>query len=136
MPKLRLVHRRIELDQHVAGLDALPIADMDGANNAGLERLDHFGPAARNDLAGCGGNDVDLPEARPGQRQAEQSDDRQTDRAADGRWRRLDDLERRRKEGEMVPVALGFPRKRDDVLSGLHGFLLAGGRVTHSDHRS
>jgi hypothetical protein len=48
----------------------------------------------------------------------------------------LDDLERRRKEGELVPVALGFPRKRDGILSGFHGFLLAGGRVTHSDHRS
>ena len=71
-PSSACVHRRIELDQHVAGLDALPIADMDRANNAGLERLNHLGPAARDDLAGCGGNDVDLPEACPGQRQAEQ----------------------------------------------------------------
>ena len=38
---------------------------------AGLERLDQLDTAAGQDFAGCGCNDVDMPEACPGQRQAE-----------------------------------------------------------------
>ena len=63
-----LGHGRIELDQHVAGLDALPITDVDRANDAGLERLDHLGAAGRNDLARRGGDDVDAPQGGPNQR--------------------------------------------------------------------
>ena len=62
------VHGRIELDQHVARLDALAVAHMDRAHDAGLERLDDLGAAGRDDLAGRGGDDVDRAEARPGER--------------------------------------------------------------------
>ena len=56
------VHGRIELDQDIAGLDALPVLHMDRAHDAGLERLDDLGAAARHDLARRGGDDVDVPE--------------------------------------------------------------------------
>ena len=72
VPALRVVHGRIELDQHVAGFDRLAVLDVDRAHHAGLERLDDLGAAGRNDLAGGRGDDVDLAEARPRQRDAEQ----------------------------------------------------------------
>ena len=59
------VHRRIELDQHVACLDALPVLHMDRAHHAGLERLDDLGAAARHDLARCRGHDVDRARRTP-----------------------------------------------------------------------
>ena len=46
-----------------------------------------------------------VPEARPGERDAEQRDDGGADRAADRRRRRLDDLERGRQERELVAGA-------------------------------
>ena len=46
-PSLRHCHGRVELDQDVARPDALAVADMDGAHDAGLERLDRLGAAAR-----------------------------------------------------------------------------------------
>ena len=109
-----LGHRRIELDQNVAGLDALSVANVDRANHAGLERLDHLGAAARNDLARRGGDDIDAAERGPHQRDAEQRDDRRPDRAADRRRRRLGDLECRRQEGEFVLAAanLGSRKRR------------------------
>jgi len=39
MAQFGVVDCRVELDQHVACLDRLPVADMDGANDRGLERL-------------------------------------------------------------------------------------------------
>ena len=63
-----LRHGRIELDQHVAGLDALPITDMDCANDAGLERLDNLGAPCWNNFARRGGDDVDAPKGGPNQR--------------------------------------------------------------------
>ena len=63
-----LRHGRIELDQHVAGLDALPIADVDCANHTGLERLNNLGAPGWNNLARRGGNDVDGTKGGPNQR--------------------------------------------------------------------
>ena len=45
------VDGRIELDQHIAGLDLLPVLHADRAHHAGLERLDDLGAVARHDLA-------------------------------------------------------------------------------------
>ena len=45
------VHGGIELDQHVARLDALAVAHMDRPHDAGLERLDDLGAAGGDDLA-------------------------------------------------------------------------------------
>src|SRR5262249_56849838 len=105
MVALGLVHGRIELDQHLAGLDALPIAHMDRAHHSGLERLDDLGAPAGDDLSRCRRNDVDLAERRPYERQAEHGDDGYADGAANWRGRRLDDLERRRQERELVSSA-------------------------------
>ena len=55
----RRVHGRIELDQHVAGLDRLPVLHPNGPHHPGLERLDDLGAAARHDLSGRRRNDVD-----------------------------------------------------------------------------
>ena len=44
---LRRVRGRIELDQHVAGLDRLPVLHPNGAHHPGLERLNDLGATAR-----------------------------------------------------------------------------------------
>ena len=59
MLQIRHVDRRIELDQDVAFLDALTVPDVDRADDADLEGLDDLGAAARHDLAGRRGDDVD-----------------------------------------------------------------------------
>ena len=58
-----------------------------------------------NDLARRDGDDVDRARRRPDQRQAEQGDDASRDRRGRSARRRLDDLECRRQERELVPVA-------------------------------
>ena len=92
----------IELDQDVAGLDALTVAHMDRTHHAGLERLDGLGAAARNDLARRDGDDVDRADTRPGQRSAEHGDEGERNGAADRRGRRFDDLECGRQKREFV----------------------------------
>ena len=42
--------RRIELDQDVAGAYTLAVAHVDGANDAGFQRLHQLGAPARDDL--------------------------------------------------------------------------------------
>src|SRR5262249_3622870 len=121
-----LVHGRIELDQHLPSLNALPVANTDGPHDAGLERLDDFGAPARDDFSRRRGDDVDLAKRRPGQGQAKQRNDRHTNGPPDRRGRRLDDFQRRRQKRElMLVMAIWSRRKRDDVLggvlSGLHG---------------
>src|SRR5215470_2829093 len=63
--ELSFSHRRIELDENLAGLHALPIVHMDRANDASLERLYDLGATARNDPARRRGDDIDFAEARP-----------------------------------------------------------------------
>ena len=73
MPLLGAGHGRIELDQDLAGLDPLPVADMDRAHHTGLEGLDQLGAAARDDLALCRRHDVDAADAgQPSARQKAQ----------------------------------------------------------------
>ena len=64
-------HCRIELNQNVTRLDALAIAHVDGAHDAGLEWLYQLDPTARDDLAGGGRDDIDMPESRPDQGKTE-----------------------------------------------------------------
>ena len=66
MIALGFIHRRIELDEHLASSDRLPVADMNRAYNPRLKRLDHFGAPARDDLSRRRRNDVDLTERSPG----------------------------------------------------------------------
>src|SRR5450759_857754 len=118
-----LGHGRIKLDEDFAGLDALPVTDVDRANDACLERLDHLGAPAWNDLARRSGDDVDGPKRGPNQRQTEQSDDRGPDCAPGRRRWRLDDLERSGQEGEFLLAAPNLLfRKWNNLLSGCHGF--------------
>jgi hypothetical protein len=56
---LGCIYRRIKLYQYVAGFDRLPVLHPNGANNAGLERLDDLGSTARHDFSGGRRNDVD-----------------------------------------------------------------------------
>jgi Na+-translocating ferredoxin:NAD+ oxidoreductase RnfC subunit len=81
---LALVDGGIELDQHIARTDALAVRDPDGAHDASLEGLDHLAVAGRYDLAGGGGHDVHMAQARPPQRQREQGDNGRPDRPTDG----------------------------------------------------
>jgi hypothetical protein len=67
---LGLIHGRVKLDQNLAGGDGLSIVHMDGANDAGFERLDYLGSPAGDDPTCCGRDNVEFAEARPGERQA------------------------------------------------------------------
>ena len=106
MVALGLVDGRVELDQHVAGLDALAVLDMDRAHHAGLERLDHLGAPARGRSCRCA---VATISTVPRQAQASATQNRamigDADRAADRRGRRLHDLERGRQERQLVRAA-------------------------------
>src|SRR5262245_50123019 len=131
-----LVHGRIKLDQDLPGPDALSVANMDCSYYPRLERLDDFGAPARDEFSRRRGDDVDLAKRRPGQGQAKQRNDRHTNGPPDRRWRRLDDFQRRRQKRELMLVTAIWSRwKRDDVLSGLHGFRPAGGAARHDDRR-
>ena len=58
-------HGRIEFDEDVARLDALAIADVNGAHDAGLERLYQLDTAAGDDFAGRRGDDIDMTDSLP-----------------------------------------------------------------------
>ena len=106
MFELGVVHGRIELDQNVAGLDALPVTHVDRSHDTSLERLDHLGAAARNDLALGGRDDVDASERGPGQSAAKNSAMTVAPIArpiGDGGVSTI--FKRRRQEGELVVAA-------------------------------
>src|SRR5262249_22218571 len=141
MVAFSFVHGRIELDQELPSLDALPVADVDGPHHTGLERLDDFGAPTRDDFSRRRGDDIDLAKRRPGQGQAKQRNDRHTNGPPDRRGRRLEDFQGGRQKGELMLVtALWSRRKRDDVLggalSGLHGFRPAGDGARRSGRQS
>jgi hypothetical protein len=142
---VRRVHGRIELDQHVAGLDRLSVLHPNGAHNPGLERLDGLGAAARHDLSARRCNDVDRAPPGPYQPRGEQQDDGGPDCTADRRGRRFDDFKRRRQECQLFALPRVRAPKGDDApgrldgrirFSGLHGFLPAGDATMHSGRRS
>src|ERR1700732_1207812 len=117
------VNRRIEFDQDFTGLDTLTVADIDRPNYTRLERLDLLRPAAGNNLASRRCDDVHLTNKRPRESGAEYRHDGQCNRAAGGRSWSFDDLQRRRQEGELFPVAtMQIGRKRDDFSKRLHEF--------------
>ena len=62
MLQLGFIHGGVEFDQNVSRLDALAVANMDGPDHAGLERLDDLGTAGGNDLSGRRGDDVQFAE--------------------------------------------------------------------------
>jgi hypothetical protein len=47
MPAVGTVEGVVEFDQHVADRDMITVADMNGGDEAGLQRLDHLGVASR-----------------------------------------------------------------------------------------
>ena len=69
---LRRRHGGIELDQHVTGLHALAIVNLNGSYDASFERLNQLDAAARYHLAGGGRDDIDVSECCPEQRQNEE----------------------------------------------------------------
>src|SRR4029077_15316106 len=105
MVSLRIVHGWIEFNENVTNLDALPVVNVNRSDHADFERLDDLGAAAGNDLAWRRCHNIDRSQACPSQRDTEEGNDRRPNRAPDRRGRRLDDLKRRRQEGELVPAA-------------------------------
>ena len=141
----RGVYGRIELDQHVTGLDRLPVVYPNGAHNAGLERLDDLGAAARHDFSARRRDDVDRAPPGPYQRRAEQQDDGGRDRTADWRRWRFHDFKRRRQERQLFAAPCVRAPKGDDGpcrldrrggFSGLHGCLPASDATMHNGRRS
>lgn len=115
------VLRGIQLDQHVALLDDLAVLHMDSSDKTGLEllddRLDDLGVPAGNDLALGRSHDVDPAEIGPQNRGREHGQDRPENRPADGRRRRLLDLQHgrqkfhglARRHGPRQPTGFGLP---------------------------
>src|SRR5215470_18986182 len=66
----------IKLDEHVAGADALTVANLDCPDNAGLEGLDGLGAAAWNDFSGRHGDNIDGADACPDERKSKHRHDR------------------------------------------------------------
>ena len=112
-------HCRVEFDEALAGFNALSVVNVNGPHDAGIQRLDQLGPAAGNDLAIGRGDDVDLAEGGPCDRDAEDRNDRCADGASEGRGRRLGDLQRRWQECEfvVVPADRPFGEGNDDLVS-------------------
>ena len=106
MTEFGAAHGRIKLDEDGAGAYALTVADMDCAHDAGLERLDGFGSAARDDPARCDRDNVDRADARPGQGNGENSHDAVSNGAASRGRGSFDDLQRGRQEGELIRVCV------------------------------
>ena len=100
-----LVHGGVELDQRLAGLDRLPVMHMDGANHAGLERLDQLGAAARDDLALREATMSTWPKQAQTSASANTAMMVRRSRGRRGDARRFDDLERGRQKGELFAVA-------------------------------
>ena len=110
------VDSRIEVDQGIAGAYLLPVADIDGADDACLEGLDGLGAPGGDDLAGRNRHDIDFAEAGPEKGERKDRNHRPDDGAADGRRRRVGDLERRRQEGEFGPGPFRWRRQDDDII--------------------
>ncbi len=131
-----LVRGRVDLDEHIAGNNGLAIRDMDGPHHAGLERLDQLGPAGRDDPPRRGGDDIDMTDRGPGEREHQERDDGCGNAPADRRGRGLDDLQRRGQEFQLVAArARDAPRQRDNGrggLSGLHATPPAGDEGWHN----
>src|SRR6266545_4975692 len=136
-PELGAAHSWIEFDKGVAGADALAVADMDGAHDAGLERLYGLGPAAWNDLARGDGHNIDRANARPCERDAEHGDDGESNGAANWRGRSLNNFECGRQKREFVlATVFVLLRKGDNVPSGPHVALPGADRGLHIGRRS
>ena len=132
-----IVHRRIELDQHVTGLDALAILHVDRANNARSRTAGS--PWCGHSARSCRARRRRYRPARagPGQRQQNSAMMRQRQSARPtGEGGVFDDLQRRRKESEFVPSRRsGACGKATTVVSGLHGCPPASGAASHSGRR-
>ena len=110
----RRVHGRIELDQHVAGLDRLPVLNTNGPHHTGLERLDDLGAAARHDFSSRRCDDIDGARPGPDQSHAEKQDDGGPDRTTNRRRRCFDDFKRSRQERQLFAAPLVRTPKRVD----------------------
>ena len=97
----RRVHGRIELDQHVAGLDRLSVLHPNGPHHTCLERLDDLRAAARNDFSARRCNDVERAYRGPDQGNTEKEYNGGSDRTADRRRRRFYYLKRCRQKRQL-----------------------------------
>ena len=58
-------HRRIKLDQDIAGFNALSVVHIDGPDDADLKRLYQLNPTAWDNLTVRIGDDVDMTDSSP-----------------------------------------------------------------------
>ncbi len=138
---VRRVRRRIELDQHVAGPDHLPVLHADRAHHARFERLDDLGADARHDLAGRRGHDVDRAptRTRPAPRRTAAMRVNPIARPmGDGGVSTISSAAGRKASSSRRLVGQAHRRRwRAPVAraSGLHGSLPAAGATRRSGHR-
>ena len=146
MIAFRDIHGRIELDQHVAGPDHLPVLHVDRAHHAGLERLDDLGAATRHDLSGGEATMSIVPhhdQASAAQNSSDKGKPRSRGRSATAAFRRF-----RARPAGMPALRCAGARTRqagtdaarrpggNGEFSGLHGSPPAGGATRHSGRRS
>jgi hypothetical protein len=98
-------HRRVEFHQHLAGLDRLAVDDVNGLDGGGFDRLDQLAAGIGHDLALGHGDDVDVAEAGPEQRDHGKRHQQPSDDARRGRDRGFLEFQGGRKEGGLVRQA-------------------------------
>ena len=118
--RIRHCFRRIELDERLAGLDAIADVDVDGGDLAGIERFDHLDAPDAFDFALGDRVHVEPANKRPSQRRGEEQADRHHHDDGQGRGRSFEDLERR---GQKLAIAPGDARLRERRALRRLGFL-------------
>src|SRR2546430_777749 len=122
---------RIQLDQDFSLLDRLAVSDSDCPDDPALQRLDHLGVVAGDDLAWRDRDDVDPAQARPEDSAPERSDDRPGDGAPKRRGGRILDLQHRGEELRL-PASRHVRRRLPALLlPGLQPHLPMSPHVSH-----
>ena len=89
---------RIQFDEYLATRYDLPVYHVNRRNHTGFVGLNDLGIAAGNNLPLSGRDNIDPPECGPQNSSSADGDNGPCDCTANGRWRRLLDLEHSRQE--------------------------------------
>ncbi len=121
---------RVELDQQLAGFDMVAVLHMDGPHHPRVQGLDGLDVPGGDQPPGRRGQDVDLAEHRPQDRDGEEEDDDQAEGAAGGRGRGLHHLQGRGQEFALVVAVVAFEEAAIEIGHsgpGAHSAASAGG---------